>query len=168
ASGQVLIDGVPLDAIGLAAYRSRVGCVLQEDRLFAGSIIDNITGFAAQVSAADLERAACMAAIHDEIRAMPMGYETLVGDMGSTLSGGQKQRIVLARALYRRPSVLLMDEATSSLDGRSEAAINDAVRKLEMTRIIIAHRESTLATTDRILQLGGPARRLAQPVQSPA
>lgn len=155
ASGQVLIDGVPLDAIGLAAYRSRVGCVLQEDRLFAGSIIDNITGFAAQVSAADLERAACMAAIHDEIRAMPMGYETLVGDMGSTLSGGQKQRIVLARALYRRPSVLLMDEATSHLDSTNEEIINLAIRRLGMTRIVIAHRETTLAMTDRIIRIDG-------------
>ncbi|MBT0782730.1 peptidase domain-containing ABC transporter [Paracoccus sp. pheM1] len=154
-SGQVLIDGVPLDAIGLAAYRSRVGCVLQEDRLFAGSIIDNITGFAAQVSAEDLERAARMAAIHDEIRAMPMGYETLVGDMGSTLSGGQKQRIVLARALYRRPSVLLMDEATSHLDSTNEEIINLAIRRLGMTRIVIAHRETTLAMTDRIIRIDG-------------
>lgn len=154
-SGQVLIDGVPLDAIGLAAYRSRVGCVLQEDRLFAGSIIDNITGFASQVSAEDLERAAGMAAIHDEIRAMPMGYETLVGDMGSTLSGGQKQRIVLARALYRRPSVLLMDEATSHLDSTNEEIINLAIRRLGMTRIVIAHRETTLAMTDRIIRIDG-------------
>ncbi|MDF3904403.1 peptidase domain-containing ABC transporter [Paracoccus sp. AS002] len=154
-SGQVLINGVPLDAIGLAAYRSRVGCVLQEDRLFAGSIIDNITGFAAQVSAEDLERAARMAAIHDEIRAMPMGYETLVGDMGSTLSGGQKQRIVLARALYRRPSVLLMDEATSHLDSTNEEIINLAIRRLGMTRIVIAHRETTLAMTDRIIRIDG-------------
>ncbi|REG44561.1 peptidase domain-containing ABC transporter (plasmid) [Paracoccus versutus] len=154
-SGQVLIDGVPLDAIGLAAYRSRVGCVLQEDRLFAGSIIDNITGFASQVSAEDLERAARMAAIHDEIRAMPMGYETLVGDMGSTLSGGQKQRIVLARALYRRPSVLLMDEATSHLDSTNEEIINLAIRRLGMTRIVIAHRETTLAMTDRIIRIDG-------------
>lgn len=168
SEGQVLIDGVPMTSLGLAAYRDRVGCVLQDDRLFAGSIAENITGFDAAADPRWVEQCARMAAIHDEIMAMPMGYETLVGDMGSTLSGGQRQRIVLARALFRRPSVLLLDEATSSLDGRSEAAINDAVRKLEMTRIIIAHRESTLATTDRILQLGGPARRLAQPVQSPA
>lgn len=154
-AGQVLIDGLGMDSIGLAAYRARVGCVLQEDRLFAGSIIDNITGFSGAALPEDLERAARMAAIHDEIRAMPMGYETLVGDMGSTLSGGQKQRIVLARALYRRPSVLLMDEATSHLDGTNEEIINLAIRKLGMTRIVIAHRETTLAMTDRIIRLQG-------------
>jgi colicin V processing peptidase. Cysteine peptidase. MEROPS family C39 len=155
SSGQVLIDGIPLDSIGLAAYRARVGCVLQEDRLFAGSIIDNITGFNRDVSPEDLERAARMAAIHDEIRTLPMGYETLVGDMGSTLSGGQKQRIVLARALYRRPSILLMDEATSHLDSTNEAIINLAIRKLGMTRIVIAHRETTLAMTDRVISISG-------------
>lgn len=155
SSGQVLIDGIPLGSIGLAAYRARVGCVLQEDRLFAGSIIDNITGFSREVSPEDLERAARMAAIHDEIRTMPMGYETLVGDMGSTLSGGQKQRIVLARALYRRPSILLMDEATSHLDSTNEAIINLAIRKLGMTRIVIAHRETTLAMTDRVISIAG-------------
>lgn len=152
-SGHVRIDGVPLESIGLAAWRDRIGCVLQEDRLFAGSIVDNITGFGRGVSPDALERAARQAAIHDEIRAMPMGYETLVGDMGSTLSGGQKQRIVLARALYRQPSVLLLDEATSHLDTANERIINTAVRELGMTRIVIAHRQSTLAMTDRVIEI---------------
>lgn len=156
-SGQVRIDGVPLDSIGLAAWRDRIGCVLQDDRLFAGSIVENITGFGRDISAEALERAARQAAIHDEIRAMPMGYETLVGDMGSTLSGGQKQRIVLARALYRQPSVLLLDEATSHLDSVNEQIINSAIRDLGMTRIIIAHRHSTLAMTDRVIEIGSLA-----------
>lgn len=150
--GQILIDGVPMASTGLAAWRARVGCVLQDDRLFAGSILENITAFDAMADPALVEACARMAAIHDEILAMPMGYETLVGDMGSTLSGGQKQRIVLARALYRRPAVLLLDEATSHLDSGNEQAINAAITHLKMTRIIIAHRETTLAMTDRVIE----------------
>lgn len=163
--GQVLIDGVALQSTRLAAYRARVGCVLQEDRLFAGSILENITAFDGEADPASVEACARMAAIHDEILAMPMGYETLVGDMGSTLSGGQKQRIVLARALYRRPALLLLDEATSHLDTGNEQAINIAIKQLKMTRIIIAHRESTLAMTDRVLHIsqinGSAANRMA-------
>jgi ATP-binding cassette subfamily B protein RaxB len=92
-----------------------------------------------------------------------MGYETLVGDMGSTLSGGQMQRIVLARAIYRRPSILLLDEATSHLDTANEAAINAAVKRLPMTRIIIAHRDSTLAMTDRVIRLDATPGYLHRP-----
>lgn len=152
-SGQVLIDDKPMDVIGMAAWRNRIGCVLQEDRLFAGSVLDNITGFGREASSEEVHHAARLASIHDDICAMPMGYETLVGDMGSTLSGGQKQRVVLARALYRRPSVLLMDEATSHLDPDNEALINAAIAGLGMTRIVIAHRQSTLAMTERIITI---------------
>lgn len=151
--GQVLIDGVPMLSLGRAAYRNRIGCVLQDDRLFAGSIAENIAGFDPSPDLDWIVQCAKMAAIHDEIMATPMGYETLVGDMGSTLSGGQRQRVVLARALYRRPSILLLDEATSHLDSLNEQAINLAVKQLPMTRIIIAHRQSTLAMTDRVLTL---------------
>ena len=151
--GQVLIDGVPMSSLGLAAYRDRIGCVLQDDRLFAGSIAENIAAFDAAADPAWIAQCAQMASVHDEIMMTPMGYETLVGDMGSTLSGGQRQRIVLARALYRRPSVLLLDEATSHLDSTNEAAINAAVKRLPMTRIIVAHRDSTLAMTDRVFRL---------------
>lgn len=152
-SGQVLIDGVPMTSLGLSAYRGRVGCVLQDDRLFAGSIAENIASFDMTPDSEWLLACARMAAVHDEIASMPMGYETLVGDMGSALSGGQKQRIVLARAIYRKPAILLMDEATSHLDNANEEAINLAVGKLRMTRVVIAHRESTLAMTDRVLNL---------------
>ncbi|ATU94528.1 ABC transporter [Phyllobacterium zundukense] len=161
-TGQVLIDGVPLSSLGLAAYRDRVGCVLQEDRLFAGSIFENITAFDSSADPAWVEACAQMAAIHNEIVAMPMGYETLVGDMGSSLSGGQKQRVVLARAIYRRPSLLLLDEATSNLDHANEQAINAAVRCLPITRIIIAHREATLAMTDRVLCFDGAGDLIEQ------
>jgi len=155
-TGQVLVDGVPLASIGLNAHRERVGCVLQEDRLFAGSIAENISAFDPAPDPAWIQAVARMANIHDEIMRMPMGYETLVGDMGSSLSGGQKQRVVLARAVYRRPALLLMDEATSHLDPDAEAAINAAVRHLPMTRILIAHRPSTLQMADRVVTLAPP------------
>jgi ATP-binding cassette subfamily B protein RaxB len=93
------------------------------------------------------------AAIHEEIIRMPMGYETLVGAMGSSLSGGQVQRIVMARALYRNPRILLLDEATSHLDEENERAINEAIRTLTISRVIVAHRRSTLDMADRIVPL---------------
>lgn len=151
--GQVMIDGVSLSAMGLAGYRDRVGCVLQEDRLFAGSIAENISGFEPGMDSARVQTCAKMAAIHDEIVRMPMGYETLSGDMGSALSGGQRQRIILARALYRNPGILLLDEATSHLDQGNEALINEVLRRLPITRVIIAHRPSSLAVADRVIEL---------------
>ncbi|MGY2048536.1 peptidase domain-containing ABC transporter [Methylobacterium sp. JK268] len=157
SGGQVLLDGLPLSATGLSAHRERVGCVLQDDRLFAGSIFENIAGFDPEADPQWVIACARFAAIHDQIVQMPMGYETLVGDMGSVLSGGQMQRIVLARAIHRRPGLLLLDEATSHLDPASERAINEAVRKLPMTRIVIAHREGTLALCDRVLTFGRSA-----------
>lgn len=153
--GHLLVDGHPVTPASMAAYRSRIGCVLQDDHLFAGSIAENIAGFDAAYDPEWVAECARMAAIHEEIVAMPMGFETLVGDMGSTLSGGQRQRVILARALYRRPSILYLDEATSHLDGENETKINAAIKQLSMTRIMIAHRSSTLAMADRVLKLRG-------------
>jgi ATP-binding cassette, subfamily B, bacterial CvaB/MchF/RaxB len=152
-SGTVLIDDVPLRAIGLEAYRAQIGCVLQDDRLFAGSIAENIAGFHPSPDPERIQQVAKFAAIHNDILHMPMGYQTLVGDMGSSLSGGQMQRIVLARALYRAPRILLLDEATSHLDEENERAINDAIRRLPISRVIIAHRRSTLDMADRIVPI---------------
>ena len=130
-----------------------LGCVLQDDRLFAGSIAENIAGFSPSSDLERIQQVAKFAAIHEEILRMPMGYETLVGDMGSSLSGGQMQRIVLARALYRDPRILLLDEATSHLDEENERAINEAIRRLTITRVIVAHRRSTLDMADRIVPI---------------
>jgi ATP-binding cassette subfamily B protein RaxB len=152
-AGELIVDGAPLRAVGLANYRKLIGCVLQDDRLFAGSIADNISAFDPAPEPQRVLACAQVAALHEDILRMPMGYETLVGDMGSTLSGGQKQRLFLARALYKRPTFLLLDEATSHLDEANEGAVNDAIRQLNITRIIVAHRPSTIESADRVIQL---------------
>ena len=152
-AGMVLIDDVPLQALGLEGYRAQIGCVLQDDRLFAGSIAENIASFSPSPDLERVQQVAKFAAIHREIVHMPMGYETLVGDMGSSLSGGQMQRVVLARALYRAPRILLLDEATSHLDEENERAINNAISLLPITRVIVAHRRSTLDMAHRIVPI---------------
>ena len=126
---------------------------MQDDHLFAGSVFDNIAFLDPKPDPVWLHACARSACIHDEISQMPMGYHTLVGDMGSVLSGGQKQRVLLARALYRRPKILLLDEATSQLDVGSEAMIGEAIAALDITRIMIAHRPQTIAIADRIVRL---------------
>lgn len=155
--GKVLIDGVPLDQLGLGNWRRQVGAVMQDDQLFSGSLQENIAGFDESIDPQRVQEAANLAAIHAEVLAMPMGYFTLNGDMGSSLSGGQKQRILLARALYRAPGVLILDEATSHLDVSKERQVNEAICKLPMTRIAIAHRPETIAMADRVIELTASA-----------
>ncbi|MCE2660188.1 MAG: peptidase domain-containing ABC transporter [Rubrivivax sp.] len=152
-SGQILVDGVPLERIGLDAWRSRIGTVMQDDSLFSGSIAENISFFDPQIDRQRVERCARLAAVHDDISAMPMGYETLVGDMGSSLSGGQRQRVLLARALYRLPTMLILDEATSHLDLQREAQVGRAIAAMRLTRLVVAHRPQTLALVDRVVEL---------------
>lgn len=152
-SGNVLFNGASVASMGLAVYRRNVACVLQNDRLFTGSIAQNIAGFADKVDMERVEECARLAAIHEEILSFPMGYETFVGDMGSSLSGGQTQRVIIARALYRSPKILIMDEATSHLDNENEARINNSIRALKITRILVAHRQTSLDVADRVVHL---------------
>jgi len=155
-SGEVLIDGVPLEQIGARQYRQQIAAVMQDDELLSGSVSDNIAFFDSPVDMERVVYCAQLAAIHDDIAQMPMGYDSLIGDMGSSLSGGQKQRIILARALYKQPKILFMDEATSHLDTNLEADINEAVSRLDITRVIIAHRKETIASADREIALVKP------------
>ncbi len=151
--GAIEVNGQDIRKLGMTWYRDKIGSVMQDDILFAGSIADNISFFDANYCQEQVERAAMLAQIHDDIMQMPMAYNSLVGDMGSSLSGGQMQRVLLARALYRRPEILILDEATSHLDVNRESAINTAIRDMNITRIIIAHRPETIRSADRIILL---------------
>ena len=147
------MNGEPVDKVGLDGFRSMLGVVMQDDQLFSGSIADNICFFDERPELERIESCAQAAAVHDDIAAMPMGYDTLIGDMGTVLSGGQKQRVLIARALYRRPGILLLDEATSHLDVEREKAVNATLRRMFLTRIVIAHRPETIRAADRIVTL---------------
>lgn len=151
--GEVLVNGQPLSRLGLNNYRAITASVMQEDKLFAGSLHDNIAAFRDDVERDGVIRSARLAHVHDEIMAMPMGYDTLVGELGGSLSGGQRQRVIIARALCCNPRIIFFDEATSHLDTANEQAINDAISSLKITRIIIAHRQSTIDSADRIVRL---------------
>jgi len=152
--GELRVGGQPLARLGLRAWRDMVGTVMQDDQLFAGSVADNIAFFDPRPDAAWVRECAVLASVHEEIDAMPMGFHTLIGDMGASISGGQKQRLLLARALYKRPRILLLDEATSALDVDRERLVNQAVKRLELTRIIVAHRPETIASAKRVVVLG--------------
>ncbi len=151
--GTVLIDGTPMEHFGSQAFRRQIGVVMQDDQLLSGSIAENICFFDASLDLDWMRACAQVAGIDDEIMAMPMNYNTLIGDMGTTLSGGQRQRVLLARALYRRPRILFMDEGTSSLDLDKEREVNRALAELKITRIVIAHRPETIRAADRIVVL---------------
>lgn len=155
SEGSIEVDGVPLNRLGLTRYRNSVASVMQDDQLFAGSIAENICFFDPRPDLERLQSCARMAEVHADIAAMPMQYNTLVGDMGTVFSGGQKQRILLARALYRQPRMLFLDEATSHLDVARERSVNEAVRQLSLTRVIVAHRSETIASADRVVKLVG-------------
>lgn len=153
SQGEVLVDGIPLEQIGLGQYRRQIAAVMQDDQLLSGSISENIAFFEPKMDMARVIECAKMASIDEDINKMPMGYNSLIGDMGSSLSGGQKQRLLLARALYKKPRMLFLDEATSHLDTRMESTISEAIKGLDITRVIIAHRKETIASADRVISL---------------
>ncbi len=154
--GEILIDGRPLNTWSRAALRAQIALVAQDDQLLAGSIAENIAFFDERIDMDWVRECARKASIHNEIERMPMGYQSLVGDMGSTLSGGQKQRVMIARALYRRPRILILDEGTSHLDVDTERAVNAALSSLAITRIVVAHRPETIRAAGREVALINP------------
>lgn len=153
-AGQVLVDGMPLPMFGERAYRRQIATVMQDDTLLAGSILQNICFFEENHDPKFAAECARLACIHEDIMRMPLGYLTPIGGLGSTLSAGQRQRVLLARALYRRPRLLVIDEGTANLDVDLERRINEMLRGLSITRIHVAHRPQTLEMADRVITIG--------------
>ncbi|MET0119944.1 MAG: ATP-binding cassette domain-containing protein [Candidatus Thiodiazotropha sp. 6PLUC9] len=151
--GDILVDGISLRQINLAQYRSHIGTVMQEDQLFAGSILENVAFFDPELEQERVVDCLRSAGLLEEVTTMPMGMQTLVGDMGTTLSGGQKQRLLVARALYKNPEILILDEATSHLDKSNQAHVHAALRNAGRTHISITHREELLSQTDKVFTL---------------
>jgi len=151
--GTLSLHGVDVNIMGLQAYRQRIAGVMQDDILLSGSIFDNITFFDPEPDRERVEYVASLAALATDIRGMPMQYNTLVGNMGAALSGGQIQRLLLARALYKRPRILVLDEATSHLDLVTEKAVNTAIKHMKIARLMVAHRPDSILLADRILLL---------------
>lgn len=154
--GEVLVMGRPLHEVGVQAWRARLGAVMQDDQLLAGSIADNIAFFSTPVDQERVCACARMASVEADVLAMPMTWQTLIGDMGAALSGGQKQRLLLARALYKQPDILFLDEATSHLDVACEQLVNASVSALDLTKVVIAHRPDTIRMAGRVITLGRP------------
>ena len=152
-AGKIIVDGVPLGPATLANWRSRIGAVMQDDYLLSGTLADNISFFEPRPNDIRIEQVARLAQIHEDIVKMPMGYHSLISDMGAALSSGQRQRILLARALYRDPDALFLDEGTANLDTETENAIAQMISVLQITRVVIAHRPALVERADIVLRL---------------
>ncbi|MBU2676030.1 MAG: peptidase domain-containing ABC transporter [Gammaproteobacteria bacterium] len=163
SAGEILIGGVSVKDWHIPSLREQMATVFQDDCLFKGSVAENIAVFERGIDMARVRRAAETAHIAAEIETFPMGYETRVGDLGSSLSKGQTQRILLARALYREPALLLLDEATSGLDAISERRVIDGLSKLAITRVVITHSDQMLQAADDVLWLHNGALLVSRP-----
>jgi ABC-type bacteriocin/lantibiotic exporter with double-glycine peptidase domain len=153
-AGAIYYDGQDLWGVDVERVRRQVGVVLQHDQLIAGNILSNIIG-SLPLKIDDAWEAARLVGLDTEISEMPMGMHTLVGEGRSTLSGGQWQRVLIARAIVSKPRILLFDEATSALDNRSQAQVSASLEQLQATRIVVAHRLSTIVNADRIFVIDG-------------
>ena len=153
--GRIVVDGVPLGPATTSAWRGRIGAVMQDDHLLTGTLADNISFFDPAIDLWRVEQAGRLARVHDDIVKMPMAYQSLIGDMGAALSAGQRQRIMLARALYRDPDALFLDEGTANLDEENEKAIANMIASLPITRVVIAHRPALVERADIVLRLDG-------------
>ena len=153
--GRITVDGYDVRRVKMRSLREQIGIVPQETALFSGTVGDNIRYGKLDATQAELEAAARAANAHDFIMALPQGYDTLVGERGVKLSGGQRQRVAIARALLKNPRILILDEATSSLDSESEQAVQEALERLmrDRTTFVIAHRLSTITNADWIVVL---------------
>lgn len=151
--GEIRFSKIPISNIGIEVYRKNISYVQQDDFLFSGTLMDNITCFSEQVDIEFMHECAKIASIHDDIINMPNGYGSIVGDMGSILSGGQKQRVFLARALYRKPKILILDESTSALDIKNERNINESIKAMKITRLFAAHRLDAISVADRVFDM---------------
>ncbi|BDY06763.1 peptidase domain-containing ABC transporter [Ferrimonas sp. YFM] len=152
-AGSIYLDGVEIRGLGTRRFRTEVAAVMQDDTLLTGSVADNITFFDPEPNMLWMQKCAQIASVDNDIQKLPMGYSSLVGDMGSQFSGGQVQRILLARALYKRPKVLFLDEATSHLDLENETSICNQIDRLPITRVVISHRLETVRNATRILKV---------------
>jgi ATP-binding cassette subfamily B protein RaxB len=153
SSGEIRIDDRPASAPLWRRLRTTAGIVAQDDRLLSGSVADNIAFFDPDLNMDEVRAAATAAQVHDDIMKKPMGYMTMIGDMGSALSGGQRQRVLLARALYRRPSLLILDEGTANLDPETEELIAELVASMSITRIVVAHRPALVRRAGRMIRI---------------
>ena len=149
--GSIYIDGFDIRELDLKSCRQKIGAVLQNSGLISGDIYSNITITKPDASMEEVNEAVRTAELSDDIASLPMGMHTLVSQENCTLSGGQRQRVLIARALISKPSILIFDEATSALDNITQAKIIESVNKLDCTKIIVAHRLSTIESCDKIL-----------------
>jgi len=152
-SGKIVVDQIPLGPPTMGTWRSRIAAVMQDDYLLSGTLSENISFFDPQPNERRIEQACRLSCIHEDIARMPMAYHSLVSDMGSALSSGQRQRILLARALYRDPDALFLDEGTANLDQTTENEIARMLSILQITRVVIAHRPALVEAADIVFRM---------------